>query len=74
MLDGKAVKVNGPAWTPKEQIKPGMCWVKYSLKEAFSINVHIWFKRRLLSTAIFASCLCLLGKILTKASEHKVLV
>lgn len=25
LLDGKAVKVNGPAWTPKEKIEPGMC-------------------------------------------------
>lgn len=78
LFDAEAVKVNGPAWTlqgeEKKKKEPGMCSVKYLLKEAFTINMGIWFKRRLLSTAIFASCLCLLGKILTKASEHKVLV
>lgn len=62
----------GPLRKKKKTL--GMCSVNYLLKEAFTINVGIWFRRRLLSTAIFASCLCLLGKILTKASEHKVLV
>jgi len=53
---------------------PDMCSVNDLLKEPFTVSTGIWCKGRLLSTAIFASCLCLLGKILTKASEHKVLV